>query len=269
MRIMMAAFQKVHVVGRNQIEVHLAGNFDQLGIAAALGVKVVIVQLNEEILPSEDIPVLARHFARPGRVTGAEALVHLTLEASAQRDEPAGVGGEKFLVHPGLVVEALEMGRADQFDQIAIALVVGGEQGQVEGRILGRSGITIRHRARCNVGLAAHEGLHAGFFRSLIKFHRPVEIAMIGHGHGGHTEFHRLPGQILRADGPVEEGILRVTVQVDERCGSHQTCTIKWARRRARIPVDASKRNGFSANPAQARASSRRTISALPRRPTV
>jgi hypothetical protein len=50
----------------------------------------------------------------------------------------------------------------------------------------------------------------------LVKLDRPVEISVVGHGHGGHSEFFGAFGEILGPDHAVQQGEFGVKVKVDK-----------------------------------------------------
>jgi hypothetical protein len=74
-----------------------------------------------------------------------------------------------------------------------------------------------------DIRFATDDGLDARALGLLIKLNRSKKIAMIGHGHRGHLEFRRLFHQLPHPNRTVEQRILGVQVQVDERIAGHRT----------------------------------------------
>ncbi len=67
-----------------------------------------------------------------------------------------------------------------------------------------------------DVDFAADDGMDAGGFGGVVELHRAEEVAVIGHGHGGHFLLGDDLHQLVDIAGAVEQGIIGVAVQVDE-----------------------------------------------------
>ena len=59
--------------------------------------------------------------------------------------------------------------------------------------------------------------LHARFDRLLLELDGAEQVAVIGHGHGGHLQLSDPIEERVVLDRSVEERVLRVQMQVDER----------------------------------------------------
>ncbi len=73
-----------------------------------------------------------------------QALAETRLQAAGERDHAVGVAVEQLQVDPGLAApEALEEARGAELDEVAEALIGGGEQGQVValGAVLVRAAV--------------------------------------------------------------------------------------------------------------------------------
>ena len=133
--------------------------------------------------------------------------------------------GHELLVHAWAVVEALEVGRGHELEQVAVPGLVPGEQREVVVLLLALAGVAIEPRARRDVGLDADDRLDAGLPGRLEEAQRAEHRSVVGDGDRGHAEALRLsedrgrPG-VRRgrfdASGAVEQGVLGVHVEVDE-----------------------------------------------------
>ena len=209
--------EEVDIVRRDEAEVERAGDFDEVGIDAALGVESELVEFDEVVFGAEHLAVF-----RGGRVGFFEIPLgdlggELAFEATAKRDEALGMGREAVMVHARLVVETLEVAGGGELHEIAVALVVRGQQSQVECGVAGGGGVALGHRAGGDIDLAADDGFHSGLHGGLVERNGRVHVAVVGDGDGGHAERGGFFYQISRADRAVEQGEFRVAMQVDER----------------------------------------------------
>ena len=69
-----------------------------------------------------------------------------------------------------------------------------------------------------HIGFTANNRLDIMGFGFLIKINGAKKIAMVGHGHGGHTKILDLLEQRCELVGPVEEAILGVKMEMNELC---------------------------------------------------
>ena len=124
------------VVRRHERGVDGPGDLDQARVRPPLRLEAVILQLDEEVLPAED--VLKTAGEKPGalEVLGEKRLEHHAPEAPGGGDETVVMALEELPVHPGLVVVALEIGGRRQLDQVAVALGGLGEECQVVVELL-------------------------------------------------------------------------------------------------------------------------------------
>jgi hypothetical protein len=68
-----------------------------------------------------------------------------------------------------------------------------------------------------NVDFTADHRMHARGPGSVIELDRAEQVAVIGHGHGRHLLLDRDLHQLVDLAGPVEQGVIRVAMQMDER----------------------------------------------------
>ena len=90
---------------------------------------------------------------------------------------------EQVLVDAGLVVETFEIACGDEVDEVAIAFLVLAEQDQVVVAVGIAAGLVALLR---NVDFAADDGVDAFAFGGVVKLDGAEEVAMVGHGDGGH-----------------------------------------------------------------------------------
>jgi len=130
--------------------------------------------------------------------------------------------GEKFLIDPRPVMKSIEMRGRDQFNQIVITGCVAHEQSEVIRRLAHRVR-SIFVRTRCDVRFAADDRFDAGALCFLVKFNRAVKIAVIGHRDRGHLQFSRFFHQLFYSNSAIEQRILGVEMQVNERIARHSS----------------------------------------------
>ena len=116
---------------------------------------------------------------------------------------------QQILVDARLVVEAVEVAGRDQVDEVAVALLVFAEQHQVVVAV--RVGACLVALLR-DVHLAADDRVDALGLSRVVELDRAEQVAMVGHGDGGHLLLlHRLH-QTADFAGAVE--------QANNRCGN-------------------------------------------------
>ena len=131
MRTRIFLLQIMAVIGAHQWDPELLMDLDEAAVRRLLMRQAV--GLNLEVVPAltEDLLILTRHTCGTLHILLADQIRHLSTEAARQRNESLVVFRQQSFVHPGLVIEALEIGLADQFNEILIAGPVGGEQNEV------------------------------------------------------------------------------------------------------------------------------------------
>ena len=67
-----------------------------------------------------------------------------------------------------------------------------------------------------DVQLAADDGLHTVLVRRIDEVHRAKNIAMVGHGHGGHAQLFHALAKLFHVTGAVKQGVVGVEMQVDK-----------------------------------------------------
>src|SRR4029077_20354551 len=120
--------------GRDQTEPEFAGEFWQMHVALHLLGHSVIVQLDEKISRPENVAIFRGQILRFFNVAGLKSTVDLTSETTAQADQTVRMRRQQILVEARPVIKAVQMCRRNQLYQIAIALLVFRQQGEMEGR---------------------------------------------------------------------------------------------------------------------------------------
>ena len=136
------------------------------------------------------------------------------LQARRQADQPLRVFGEKLLADARLVVEAVQRRLGDDLHQVAIAFVVLGQHDQVVVAVaLGRGAMVF---LLADVELAADDRLDPDFFGGVDELDGAEDVAVVGHGHGGHAEFLDALDEVLGLARSVEHGVVGMQVQMNE-----------------------------------------------------
>ena len=218
----------VGVVGGEQGGVQLTGDVEQLWVGVALGRQAVVLQLDEEVVAPEDVLQPRRLLECARAVTAEQRLENVAAEAPGGRDEPVVVLGEELPIQPGLVVVPLEERLARELDQVAVADLVLGQQGQVVVELLAPLRVTARvvdaaaaRRALAavvvgHVGLGADDRLDPLPPALLVELERPVHVAVIGDAESRLTVGDRPCHQLVEPGRSVEHRELGVDVEVGE-----------------------------------------------------
>ncbi len=93
-----------------------------------------------------------------------------------------------LLVDSGLVVKSLQLADAGQLAQVAVPLLVFGQQHQVPDSLFVQGGF-VGNGPRGHIAFTADNGFDPGRGGLLIKIQRAEHGAVIGDGHGIHAEF--------------------------------------------------------------------------------
>src|SRR5439155_1174937 len=84
-----------------------------------LRLEAVGLDFHEVVVAADDVLVPTRDLRRLPHLPLDQEARDLGVETPREDDEPVGVLGEELTVHPGLVVEALEVGLRDQLDEMS------------------------------------------------------------------------------------------------------------------------------------------------------
>lgn len=108
------------------------------------------------------------------------------------------------------------MADGGEFGEVFPAFVGFGEEGEVGSAFAVGDFAFVGDGFGGEVNFAAEDGFDGVFFAVLVEFDGSEEVAVIGHGDGGHGEFGGAFGEVLGSDHAVKEGIGGVEVEVDE-----------------------------------------------------
>ncbi len=164
----------------------------------------------------EPVEVGASVVATPLRESARDA----ARETSREGDDALRVTLEQLPVDARLVVVALEVAERRELDEVRVALVRLGEEREV------RVALGLRVPVLGHVDLAADDRLDAGLARLAVQLDGARQRAVVGERHGRHVEPCCLLDERRDPARPVEDRVLRVDVEMDERRSGHGTATL-------------------------------------------
>src|SRR5438067_813064 len=216
----------VAVVGREQRRVQLPRDIDQPRVRAPLLVEPVVLQLDEEVVPPEDVLQPTGELEGQLLLTVQERLEDDTAEASRGRDDAFVVLLEQLPVDSRFVEIAGEEGVGRQLDEVPVAGVVLGERGQVVVELLpllplptgvveaAAANGTFEARLARLVQLAADDGFDALGPRLLVEVEDAVHVRVVSDADGPLAVGHGSADDLVDAGRPVEHRELSVQVEV-------------------------------------------------------
>ncbi len=211
--------QEVRVVRGDDGQPEVVGQRQHLRVQRGLAFAGVRLHFEVVAIP-EQLCVPRRRLTGLGDAVVHEVGGHLAGETGGGDDESLAVGRQQFAVDPWLRIEAFGVSQRAELDQIAIPLQITGKQHEVVVRFDARggsaAGATVAGR---DVGLHAQDGLDAGLSRLFLELPGGVHVTVICNRQRGLLVELRALDQIIDAIGAVEERILGVAMQVDERHG--------------------------------------------------
>ena len=222
------AVHVVAVVGGEQRRLDPSGDLEQLRVCAVLLGDAVVLDLDEEVVATEDVLEAGGLGQRRVEALVHERLQHVAAEAAGGGDDALVVLGERVPVDPGLVVVALHVGAAGQLDDVPVADVVLGQQRQVVVELaatldvaagvvdLAPSGRPLEAGVVGHVGLGADDRRDPRVTAGLVEVEDPVHVAVVGDPHGRLAVRDRRGDDVADARRAVEHRVLGVLVQVDE-----------------------------------------------------
>ena len=208
----MFGLEVVHVIGGHQGNPPAGRQFEQGLIDLVLLGQFVGLDFQVEA-PRENLGIFPGRGLGPLGVVVGEALGHLAVEAGGQGNEAAVQLLQKFLVHPGAVVEALQMPQGHQSDKILIALIIFRQQHQV---VMVPLALAVVAGPLGYVDLAAQNRLDARGLGLLVEIQDPEERAVVGDGHRRHFKGRRLGQQVLDAHRPIQQTVGGMDMKMDE-----------------------------------------------------
>ena len=232
-RLRVTGVRVVQVVADHRPQVQLLAELDQVAADPRLDVELVVHQFEEEVVRTEDVPVVGGGLARLVELADAQPGLDLAGRAAGRRDDPLGVPLQQLPVGARLVVVPLKAGQRPEPEQVAQPVGVLGEHRHVGVRpaagdvVLPAVGpahpAAVEPRGtRGEIGLDADDRLDAGRDRLLVEVVGAVQVAVVGHRQGRHAQPVGLGEQVLQPRRTVEHRVLGVDMQMYERVtGAH------------------------------------------------
>ena len=217
------------VVRGEQRGIEGPGDLDQLRVGALLFDEPVVLHLDEQVIPTEDVLQARRGVERPLLVAVEETLQDVTAEAPGGRDDPLVVVGEDLPVHLRLLVVALEVRAAGELDEVAVSGAVLGQRSEV---VVGLAPALDLATGVVDLAPASHRSLGAvlerlvqlgaddrhqpGVACRLVHRQHAVHVPVIGDPDRGLAVRGRGGDDLADPRGTVEHRVLGVHVQVGE-----------------------------------------------------
>ncbi len=219
LRAVIFLFEIVRVVGGDQRDAgfgrEAAGERHHLAVFFEL----VVLDFEEKVAAAEDVQVFVGEAAGLFVPVGGQRFADVAFQAAGQRDEPLAVLRQQRLVDAGLVIEAFQAGGGGQADEVAIAFLGFAQQRQV---VVGSVGFVLDPAVVArDVDFAADDRVHAVLLGGEVELRGAEEIAVIGYRYRRLLQALNELHQAGNLAGAVEQRVVGVTVQVDERLLGH------------------------------------------------
>jgi hypothetical protein len=184
------------------------GQVGQGTVAAGVAVHQVVLKLDEVVVGAEPLQVAASGLLRlPIAALGGQRR-HLAPAAAGEGDEAVRVLREHLWLDARPAALVVQVGVGEEAAEVGVAPLRLTEEGQV---------VAVGER-----DLGAGDGLEAPGAGALSELHRPVEAVVVGEGEGLVPHLPRPQHQLLDVRGALEEGEVRVTVELSVRQGSRR-----------------------------------------------
>ena len=184
------------VVGGDQRQAEIFFQLEEAGMDAVLHLQPLILDFEKEVLFAENIGESAGGRARGVVIVLHQAFRNFAFEASGEADQAARMLGEKLLADARLVIKAMQRSLGRDLDQIAVAFFVFGKHQQMVISIsFGRGAMVV---FLADIEFAADDRLHARMLGRVNKMDCAKNIAVVGHGHGGHAQLLARAGRAFR-----------------------------------------------------------------------
>ena len=129
---------------------------------------------------------------------------------------------QDLLVHARLVVVALKVRLRDQAHEVLVSLQIFCEKDEVVVALAVRDCELVLARAAGDIRLDADDGLHAFFFCDLVKLDSAIHVAVISKSDRSLVVLLCDLDHVGQLSKPVEQGIVRVRMEVDEFGGHNR-----------------------------------------------
>ncbi len=196
------------------------------GVGLLVGLVAEVLEFYIEVVGAEDVAEAEERGAGFVVAAGVDEVAHLAVAAAGEADQTLGVrtqrlDGDEWRPFP---LGVGQMGGGKETAEVGIALAGLGEEHEVV-RIVGIVGRRApgarrrRRQQRLHPHLGPEDGLDAALGAGLGEAHRAVEAVVVGESQGRLPQLGRPGDQFLDPAPAVEEGEVRMYVQVDEGGG--------------------------------------------------
>ena len=224
----------VAVVRCQQRCVEPTGDLNELGVRPVLVGDPVVLDLDEEVVPPEDVLQAGCLLLGTLHVAGEQRLEHHAAQTTRGGDQPVVMAFEQLPVDSGLVVVALEICRRRQLHEVAVSLDRLGQEGQVVVELLATLDVTagvvdpaaahrpLQARFARHVRLGPDDGHDALVAAGLVEVEDPVHVPVVRDAQRGLPVGHRSSHQVAHPGCSVQHGELGVGVQMRKRPLRHR-----------------------------------------------
>jgi len=206
----------VNIVCGDQAQAFFLRKIDQMFVDCFLFGQAMVLQFEEKPFVAEHGSEFICNLDSAVQVIAYDGVGDFTGQARAGADQSFAELPEDFLVDSRPIVEAFQVGDAGEFEEIFIALKILGQQQQVIRCFADALSAFFAAVFGGNVGLVTDDRFDACSHGRGVKFYSAVHVAVIGDGEGVHAVLLALVEQVVEAAGAVEQGIMRVHVQMNE-----------------------------------------------------
>ena len=210
----------MHVIGRGQRHIQVAGNRQQPFVHHELILDALILHLEEHIAVAENVAELRRRFERLPLAPQANFRRDFAFEAAAEADQSPGVLRQQLLINTRLVIEAFGVARRHELDQVVITLIGFSQQHEMVRGLADRAALGVA-AARGDIDLAPKNRFHTALPGVIVKDDRRKHVAVLGHRQRRHLQPGGLIEQLVDAAGAIEQRVLGVQMKMNESLIGH------------------------------------------------
>ena len=207
----------VAVICTDEREALLVMHTDKLPVHMLLFGNAVVLKFKEEIVLTENIPVLICRPPRAFIIAAGDGFRNLSREAGGQADDALVVFSKYLLVHAGLIIIAVCKAGGHNVCQVGIALIVLGQKDQMIVSVLARHIVPVKSAVRSHVDLAADDRTDPLGFALLIKINTAVHNTVVGDCTAVHAQLFYLGDILFNLVGSIKKRILRVDMKMCKR----------------------------------------------------
>ena len=216
MRAGVVLAEVVRIVGDHQRNPGVARQAMDLRQHFLIRIQAVILQLQEEILLAEQVAVLVGQALGFVVAVGQQGFVDIAAQAGRERDQAFGMARQQVFIDARLVIETVQVTGGDQLDQVAVAGLVFAQQHQMVVAVgIALDGLPLLR----DVHFAADHRMDAVLLGLVVELDRAEQVAVVGHGHGGHLLLLHLLHQLRDLAGSIEQRVVGVAMQMNKGRG--------------------------------------------------